>query len=146
MPPIAKEIGIAVEGLGIAAAALFFASALVQVPIGMLLDRFGPRIIIPSIGVLAVIGSLMIATATNFNEILISRILIGLGFSATMMSAYVLFAKWFPPTKFATMASWLMASGSIGGIMASAPLAGMIELFGWRSPFVLWQAQLWSCC
>jgi len=136
MPPIAKEIGIAVEDLGIAAAALFFASALVQVPIGMLLDRFGPRIIIPSIGVLAVIGSMMIATATNFNELLISRILIGLGFSATMMSAYVLFAKWFPPTKFATMASWLMAAGSIGGIMASAPLAGMIELFGWRSPFI----------
>jgi predicted MFS family arabinose efflux permease len=136
MPPIAKELGIAVEALGIAAAALFFASALVQVPIGMLLDRFGPRIIIPSIAILAVMGSMLIATATSFNEILISRILIGLGFSATMMSAYVLFAKWFPPTKFATMASWLMASSSIGGIMASAPLAGMIELFGWRSPFI----------
>lgn len=135
MPPIASDIGIAVEGLGIAAAALFFASALVQVPIGMLLDRFGPRIIISSVAILAVIGSLMIATATNFNELLISRILIGLGFSATMMSAYVLFAKWFPPSKFATMASWLMAAGSIGGILASAPLAGMIELFGWRSPF-----------
>ncbi|MEH6546683.1 MAG: MFS transporter, partial [Sneathiella sp.] len=65
MPPIAKDIGIAVEELGIAAAALFFASALVQVPIGMLLDRFGPRIIIPSIAILAVIGSLLIATATN---------------------------------------------------------------------------------
>ncbi|MCF8466140.1 MAG: MFS transporter [Sneathiella sp.] len=136
MLPIADDIGIKVESLGIAAAALFFASALVQVPIGMALDRFGPRIIIPSITFLAVIGSYLLATATDFHEVLTSRILIGLGYSATMMSAYVLFAKWFPPAKFATMASWLMASSSFGGMMASAPLAYIIGHYGWRAPFV----------
>ncbi|MCR9215158.1 MAG: MFS transporter [Proteobacteria bacterium] len=137
MPPIAHDLSIAVESLGLAAAALFFASAMAQIPIGMLLDRFGPRIIIPSTAVLAVIGSLLLASATNFNEVLLSRALIGLGYSATMMSTYVLFAKWFPPAKFATMASWLMASSSFGGIMASAPLAYSIELYGWRTPFVV---------
>ena len=61
MLPIANDLGIAVESLGIAAAVLFFASALVQVPTGMALDRFGPRIIIPAITILGVVGSLMLA-------------------------------------------------------------------------------------
>ena len=137
MPPIAEDLGIAVASLGITAAALFFASALVQIPIGMMLDRFGSRKVICTTAIFAVIGSLLLASAESFNDILIARILIGLGYSATMMSSYVLFAKWFPPEKFATMASWLMASSSIGAIMASAPLAYSIELFGWRTPFVV---------
>ena len=137
MLPIADDIGINVASLGIAAAALFFASALVQVPIGMALDRFGPRIIMPSVTFLAVIGSYLLATATDLHQVLTSRILIGLGYSATMMSAYVLFAKWFPPAKFATMASWLMAASSFGGMMASAPLAYIIGHYGWRTPFVV---------
>ncbi|MEX1037209.1 MAG: MFS transporter [Sneathiella sp.] len=137
MLPIATDISINVASLGIAAAALFFASALVQVPIGIALDRFGPRIILPAISFLAVIGSFLLATAVDFDDVLLSRILIGLGFSATMMSAFVLFAKWFPPEKFATLASWLMAASSIGGITASAPLAYAIGLYGWRTPFVV---------
>lgn len=137
MLPLANDLGIAVESLGIAAAALFFASALVQVPTGMALDRFGPRIIIPSITILGVVGSFMLASATDLNEVLISRILIGVGYSAIMMSSYVLFAKWFPPTKFATMASWLLAASSIGGVMSSGPLAYIIEHYGWRAPFVV---------
>ncbi|PHQ68961.1 MAG: MFS transporter, partial [Sneathiella sp.] len=137
MPPIAEDLGIAVASLGITAAALFFASALVQIPISMMLDRFGSRKVICTTAIFAVIGSLLLASAESFNDILIARILIGLGYSATMMSSYVLFAKWFPPEKFATMASWLMASSSIGAIMASAPLAYSIELFGWRTPFVV---------
>jgi len=137
MPPIADDLDIAVESLGIAAAALFFASALAQIPIGMMLDRFGSRKVICSTAILAVIGSLLLANAEDFHDILLARILIGLGYSATMMSSYVLFAKWFPPAKFATVASWLMASSSFGAVMASAPLAFSIDLFGWRSPFVV---------
>ena len=125
MLPIANDLGIAVESLGIAAAVLFFASALVQVPTGMALDRFGPRIIIPAITILGVVGSLMLAIATDFHEVLAARILIGVGYSAIMMSSYVLFAKWFPPTKFSTLASWLLAASSFGGMMASGPLANI---------------------
>ncbi|WP_367281163.1 MFS transporter [Sneathiella sp.] len=136
MLPISVDIGIAVESLGIAAAALFFASALVQVPIGMALDRFGPRIVIPSITVFAILGSFLLASASDLQEVITARILIGLGYSVTMMASYVLFAKWFPPAKFATMASWLMAFSSIGAIMSSAPLAYAIELYGWRLPFI----------
>ncbi len=137
MLPIAEDIGVPVASLGIAAAALFFASALVQVPIGMALDRFGPRIVIPCITFLAVIGSFLLASANDLDEVITARILIGLGFSVTMMASYVLFAKWFPPAKFATIASWLMAFSSFGAIMASAPLAYTIEHYGWRLPFTV---------
>ncbi|WP_340150330.1 MFS transporter [uncultured Sneathiella sp.] len=137
MLPVANDLGIAVENLGIAAAVLFFASALVQVPTGMALDRFGPRIILPMITSLGVVGSLMLAIATSLHEVVAARILIGVGYSAIMMSSYVLFAKWFPPTKFATLASWLLAASSFGGIMASGPLAYIIEHYGWRSPFIV---------
>ncbi|MFC4273488.1 MFS transporter [Sneathiella chungangensis] len=136
MLPISVDIGVPVASLGIAAAALFFASALVQVPIGMALDRFGPRKVISAVTLLAVVGSYLLAAAGDLQEVIGSRILIGLGFSVTMMSSYVLFAKWFPPAKFATMASWLMAFSSFGAMMASAPLAYAIEHFGWRLPFI----------
>ncbi|TNE38734.1 MAG: MFS transporter [Alphaproteobacteria bacterium] len=136
MLPLAEDLGIKVESLGIAAAALFFASALVQVPIGMALDRFGPRIIIPGTAIFGVLGSVLLAVASGRHDVIVARIMIGLGYSAILMSSYVLLAKWFPPAKFATMASWLLAGSSIGGMMSSAPLAWVISHYGWRLPFI----------
>lgn len=134
MPPISIDIGVPVASLGIAAAALFFASALIQVPMGIALDRFGARMILSTVVIFGVLGSILLSMADSLNDVIMARALIGFGYSMVMMASYVLFAKWFPPEKFATMASWLLAFASFGALMSSAPLAYAIENFGWRIP------------
>ncbi|GLQ06041.1 MFS transporter [Sneathiella chinensis] len=137
LPPIAADLGLGIESLGFVAAALFFTSAFLQIPNGLLLDRYGARRVMPAFVGFAVIGCLMLAWATTYEEVLISRMLLGGGFSVTMMSAYVLFAKWYPVEKFATVASWMMAASSLGSILSSWPLAYFIDQFGWRPAYLI---------
>ncbi|MEH6475193.1 MAG: MFS transporter [Sneathiella sp.] len=137
IPPIAAELGFAVDSLGLIAAVLFFTSAVLQVPNGLLLDRFGPRRIVPIYVGFAVGACLLLAYATTYEEVVIARMLLGGGFSVTMMSSYVLFSKWFPADRFATIVSWLMAASSIGSILASYPLAYFIAEFGWRPAYLI---------
>ncbi|MBL4906599.1 MAG: MFS transporter [Sneathiella sp.] len=137
IPPIAAELGITVDRLGFIAAVLFFTSALLQIPNGLLLDRFGPRRLIPVYVGFSILGCFILAFATSYEELLISRMLLGGGFSVTMMSAYVLFAKWYPVERFATVASWMMAASSIGSMIASYPLAFFIDEFGWRPAYFI---------
>ncbi|MEP3246785.1 MAG: MFS transporter [Sneathiella sp.] len=137
LPPIAADLGISVEDLGFIAAVLFFTSAFLQVPNGMLLDRFGARKTVPLYVGFGVLGCLILSQATTYEELFISRMLLGGGFSITMMSAYVLFAKWYPVDKFATVASWMMAASSMGSILASYPLAFFIDEFGWRPAYLI---------
>ncbi len=135
LPPIAADLGMTVESLGFVAAILFFTSAVLQVPNGMLLDRFGPRKVLPVHVGIAILGCLILSYASSYEEVVVARMLLGGGFSVTMMSAYVLFAKWYPVDKFATVASWMMAASSLGSILASYPLAFFIESVGWRPAY-----------
>ncbi|MFT6557479.1 MAG: putative MFS family arabinose efflux permease [Sneathiella sp.] len=137
LPPVAADLGISVDSLGFLAAVLFFTSAVLQVPNGMLLDRFGSRKVMPIYVGFAILGCVILSYATSYEELLISRMLLGGGFSITMMSAYVLFAKWYPVDRFATVASWMMAASSIGSILASYPLAFFIDEFGWRPAYLI---------
>jgi MFS family permease len=135
IPPIAEDLNLAVDSLGSIAAVLFITSAVLQIPNGLLLDRYGPRRVAPLYVGVAVIGCFIMSFATTYEEVLISRMLLGGGFSVTMMSAYVLFAKWFPVDRFATIASWMMAASSLGSLLSSYPLAYFISEFGWRPAY-----------
>ncbi|MBL4667632.1 MAG: MFS transporter [Sneathiella sp.] len=137
IPPIANELGFAVESLGLLAAALFFTSAFLQIPNGLLLDRFGPRRVVPVYVGFAIFGCILLAYATTYEEVIVARMLLGGGFSVTMMASYVLFAKWFPADRFATIVSWLMAASSMGSVLASYPLAYFITEFGWRPAYLI---------
>lgn len=137
IPAIAADLNFAVDSLGFIAAALFFASAVLQVPNGMLLDRFGPRRLVPIYIGMSIVGCVVLAYATTYETVVLGRVLLGAGFSVTMMSAYVLFARWFPADRFATIASWLMAASGIGSILASYPLSYFIDHFGWRPAYLI---------
>lgn len=137
IPPIAADLGLSVDSLGFIAAVLFFTSACLQIPNGLLLDRYGPRRILPVYVGISVVGCLILAYATTYEELILSRMLLGGGFSVTMISAYVLFARWFPTDRFATVASWMMAASSAGSLLSSYPLAYFIEEFGWRPAYLI---------
>ncbi len=131
-PELSRELGLAAEALGVVAGALFVTSGLSQWPIGLLLDRFGARRTLPLMLAFVVAGSVWFAEARSLESLIGARLLIGIGNSASMISAFAVFARWFPADRFATVSAWMLAVGSIGGLCATTPLAGLVELIGWR--------------
>ena len=133
---IERELAFGADTLAAISAVLFLAAALVQVPVGVLLDRYGPRRTVPTLLVLAVIGTLTFALAHTAPGLILGRILLGVGYGAVLMGGFVIFARWVPPDRFATASSMMIACGSFGGLLATSPLAALVELVGWRSTFV----------
>ena len=131
-PHLAREIGLTADRLGFVAASYFIAFALMQIPTGLLLDRYGPRRTTAGLTVLAVAGCAIFAVADSFAQLLLGQMLMGVGTAAGFMGGVVVCARWFPVRRFATMSGLMLGIGNAGGILAATPLALGIEAWGWR--------------
>ncbi len=134
-PELTRDVGIGPDELGFLTGAFFIMVAAMQVPVGIMLDRFGPRLTMAGLLVLGVAGTLIFAGAQSVGVLVAGRGLIGIGFSAVMMGSLVTFARWIDPARFANAAALIMGLGFLGGIAATAPLGIASELFGWRGAF-----------
>jgi MFS family permease len=135
-PNLAADLGLRPEGLGILSGAFFLSFALAQIPVGILLDRYGARItMIGSVGI-AIIGCFVFAMAEGEAGLTLARVLMGLGCSAMLMGPLMIYRWWFAPEKFAMLSGLQISIGTIGALMATAPLALSTEMFGWRASFV----------
>ena len=103
-----------------------------QVPTGMLLDRFGPRRVESGLLLLASGGAAIFAMSDTLGGLAIGRGLIGLGVSACLMASFKAFALWFPPERQASLTGWIMASGGLGAQAAAKPLEIALGFTGWR--------------
>ncbi|MEQ9640958.1 MAG: MFS transporter [Alphaproteobacteria bacterium] len=130
------DLGLGGNLLGIFGATFFLAGAAAQIPTGILLDRLGPRRTVPLILLVGIAGALVLAAASDASQAIVGRALAGFGAAASVMGAYVVFARWLPPERFATVASLMIAFGSIGGLVATTPLALLLEHVTWRTVFV----------
>lgn len=135
-PDLMRELSLGAETIGAVAGLFFLAFGLAQVPVGVLLDRFGARLTMSCLFVVAVAGTVVFATAESAAMLGAGRALQGLGCAAGLMGAMVVFGRWFPVEKFATMTGLLMGAGGIGVLMAASPLALGSSVFGWRSVFL----------
>ena len=133
--PLRDELAITPEQLGLISGSFHFAFALMQIPVGVLLDRFGPRLTNGFLTMVTVAGVIIFANAQNVLGLMTGQAVIGLGCSAAFMSALVLAARWTAPEKFAA-ASGLIVSFSLVGVLASStPLATLVEAYGWRTVY-----------
>ena len=115
---------------------VFYATfAAAQLPLGVALDRFGPRGVVPALMLVAAAGSLVFASADSFTVLAAGRALMGLGMAAVLMGSFKAFSLWFPPGRFAAAAGLVMGIGALGGLLSATPLAYVSDLFGWRSVF-----------
>ena len=115
---------------------LFF--ALMQIPVGWFLDKYGPRfLILILLGIIGSIGIMTVSLATKVYQLHIGMTFIGIGFSPVLMSSYFIFAKRFDVSKFSTMASIISGVGSFGLLIGSFPLTYSTELIGWRYTLVI---------
>ena len=131
-PILAVDIGATAENLASASGFWFLAFALMQIPVGVALDRVGPRL--TTAGLLAVggIGAAVFAMATGPGAINVAMVLIGMGCAPVLMAAYYIFARSFSPVVFGTLAGVVIGIGSLGNIAASLPLSLAVEAIGWR--------------
>ena len=129
------DLDLSPKELGLLGSSFFYAFALVQVPLGLLLDRVGARITMVALNILGVLGAVILANGDNVVDGVIGRILMGLGMAANFMGPLKLLTHWFSLKKFATVSGLLVSIGSLGSMAATSPLAFLVEELGWRDTF-----------
>ena len=136
-PNLVQDLNLNAETLGILGGAFFYAFALVQIPMGPMLDRMGPRIVLTLFPLMGAIGAFLFAVGESFATALLGRILIGMGMSPLLMGALKTFLLRFPTDKFSTLMGSYIAIGNLGNVLGAAPLAYVNATLGWRKTFLL---------
>jgi MFS family permease len=135
-PDLANELALSPEALGVIGGGFFIGIASMQIPVGVLLDRFGPRRTTPTLLILAVAGATLFGLSNGFWGLLIGQTLIGMGCAGVIMGTMVAVARWFPQNRFAMVAAFVMGIGSIGLLLSATPLAWVADRIGWRNAFL----------
>ncbi len=134
-PELTRDLGLTPEDLGNANGAFFLAMAAMQIPVGLLFDRYGPRRVVSWLTVLAVLAASLHGMVRSPGELVAARLLLGIGCAGSFMGAVTLCALWFPGRRLATMLSRVFAFSQIGTFLAATPLALAETAIGWRWTF-----------
>lgn len=119
--------------LGTLHAAFFWIYAMMQIPTGILADRVGPRITAAVGGAVMSLGGIWFALAGSYFAAFSARTLIGLGGSVIFVSILKFCANWFRAEEFATVTGFSFAISGVGGMLATTPLAIVVDTTGWRT-------------
>src|SRR5688500_9838527 len=134
---LSSEFALSPSDLGFLTSMYLLAFAAFQLPLGVLLDRYGPRRVVATLLCIAAAGALVFGLARDFTTLSIGRALIGLGVSGGLMGAIKAFTLWFPLNRLALLNGLYLAAGGIGGLSATAPAEALVGPLGWRLLFVL---------
>lgn len=136
--PMMQTFQVSAEGFGVISAFYFYAYAPMQLPAGLLFDRYGPRKLMTAALLLCAFGSFFFASTDSVVTASIGRFLIGIGSAFSFIGVLVLLSRWFPPQHFAILAGIAQLMSSVGAMFGEAPLAALIDLVGWRqASFIL---------
>jgi MFS family permease len=136
-PDLTRELALHPSSLGLLTGTYLLAFGLMQLPAGILLDRYGPRRVEPVLLTLAGLGAIAFGTAQSLQGLIVARALIGAGVSVCLMAPLKALAMWYPAEKQAPFAGWFMVAGSLGALSATAPLAFALRFTTWRTVFVV---------
>ena len=135
-PDLTAVFSLSAAQLGLLTSVYFLAFAAFQIPVGILLDRFGPRRTNASLLLAAASGALIFALSQGVPALLAGRALIGLGVSACLMSSIKAFTLWYPLQRLPAMTGWALFCGGLGAMAATAPVEAALQLTDWRGVFV----------
>jgi MFS family permease len=136
-PELTRELSVSAAQLGLLTSAYLLAFGAFQLPLGLLLDRYGPRRVEAGLLLVAALGSAVFALGTTLPELASARALIGLGVSACLMASFKAFSLWFPPERQASLNAAVMAAGGLGALTATTPIGWALPLLGWRGIFLV---------
>ena len=135
-PDLVQDLGLTPGELGLLTAAYLGAFALFQLPLGVLLDRYGPRKVQAGLLSVAAAGCVGFAFASDFLGLFAARAVIGLGFSAGLMASYKSSATWVPAERRSLANTAIMSMGALGVVVATEPTEWLVGLIGWRNAFL----------
>lgn len=134
-PQFSAEFQLGAADLGLLAGAYFLGFSLLQLPLGSALDRWGPRRVEVGLLAVAVLGCMLFASATGFVQLVLARVLIGMGVAACLMAPLTYFRRHLPPTVQLRLNSWMLMTGSLGMVASTVPVQLLLPTWGWRGLF-----------
>lgn len=132
VPELMKTFSLTGSSMGNLAAFYFYAYLSMQLPVGLLLDRFSPRRLLTIAIIVCASGALFFGMAHTFSVAAFGRILIGLGGAFSAVGTMKLITLWFPQKRFALISGLMVTIGILGAVGGQAPLAYLVHLVGWR--------------
>lgn len=135
-PELTNELGVSANGLGLLTSAYFLGFGLFQLPLGMLLDHFGPRRVESVLLLVAALGCGVFAAGHDLSTLALGRAMIGLGVSACLMASFKAFSQWFPIERMPSLTATIMVAGGLGALSVSTPVEMVLPYLGWRGVFV----------
>lgn len=136
-PDLARDLGLGAAGIGLLSSAFFFGFAGAQIPLGVAIDRWGPRLTMSASMGIAVLGVILFALAPTPELLLFARVLTGIGCASFFMGPLAIYSRWFPPERFSTLVGIQLGVSGLGVIGATAPLAYSTAAIGWRASFLI---------
>jgi MFS family permease len=134
---LANELELSPADLGLLTSVYFLVMAIVQLPMGALLDRYGPRYIQSLLLLATAMGAGVFASAQSLAGLMLGRALIGLGVATALMAGLKAVVLWIPLPRIAVANGCLVTLGALGAVTATIPADHLIGAFGWRGVFVL---------
>ena len=135
-PNLVADLSLDAGSLGLLSSVYLLSFGAFQLPLGVLLDRFGPRRVEASLLVLAACGALVFSRSESLAGLVVGRALIGLGVSACLMAAFKAFALWFPRERLPLANGVQMVSGGLGALAATTPVEFSLRFTDWRGVFM----------
>lgn len=136
-PDLIRALALTSGELGLLTSAFFFAFALIQLPVGIALDRWGPRRVQLAMMLVGAIGTLLFARGTGFGQLLAARAIMGLGLGGCFMAAVKAVSTWITPSKLPSVHGYLIAVGGLGAASATMPVRLVLDYTDWRGLFVI---------
>jgi len=128
-----RDLDVGGALLGNLSAFYFYGYAGMQIPVGLMIDRFGPRRLMTAAAIVCAMGCLFFATSTSFWGVAAGRFLIGGSAAFSLVGAMAVAGLWFPPRRFALLSGLAMMMGMAGGVFGQSPLRLAVEQLDWRN-------------
>lgn len=135
-PDLVAALALDSGQLGVLTSVFFLTYALVQLPVGMALDRYGSRLVQVVLLSLAAAGALLFACGDSFGELALARALIGLGLGGCFMSAVKVISSSVTPARVPSVHGYLIAIGGLGSATATLPVRAALDYTDWRGLFL----------
>lgn len=132
-----RDFAVGAAAIGNLSAFYFYGYAGMQVPIGMMMDRFGPRRLMTAAAGVCALGCILFAVSTAFWGVAAGRFLIGASAAFSLVGAMAVAGLWFPARRFALLSGLAMMAGMAGGVFGQAPLRLVVEQYDWRTAMLM---------
>jgi MFS family permease len=134
---LTSNLALGAAELGLLTSIYFLTFAAAQIPIGVLLDRYGPRRVQAALLLIAASGAAVFATANGFWDLVLARAMIGLGLASALTAGLKAIVLWFPRERVAFFNGSMVMFGALGAVTATAPAELLMDWIGWRGLFEL---------